>query len=82
MRAVFPALCAMIYYDANVPTMDMIYYLVKRVYYALLRSQPILTDKELFGPMNGALCDGVSNELSTVFGESGEEEFQIYDELR
>ncbi len=49
------------YCDANVPTMDKVYYLVKRVEYALLSSQPILNDEELFGPMYGALCEGVSN---------------------
>ena len=81
MRAVFPALCAMRYCDANVPAMDKIYYLVKRVDYALLSSQPILNDEELFGPMYGDLCEGVCDELKTVFGES-EEEFQIDDELR
>ncbi len=47
--------------------------------YALLSSQPILNDVGLFGPMYGALCDGVSNELSTFFGESGEKEFQSND---
>ncbi len=82
MRAVFPALCAMRYCDANVPTMDKIYYLVKRVDYALLSSQSILNDEKLFGSMNGDLCEGVRDKLKTVFGESGEEEFQIDDELR
>ncbi len=67
MRAVFLAPQAIRYYDATIPTMDKIYY--------LLSSQPILNDKELFGPMNGALCDGVNNKLGTVFGESSEEEF-------
>ena len=62
--------------------MDKIYWLVKRVDYALLSSQPILNDAWLFGPMNGALCDQVNNELTTVFGEFGEEEFLIDDELR
>ncbi len=75
MSVVFPALCAMRYCDANVPAMDKIYYLVKRVDYALLSSQPILNDEELFGLMYGALCEEVSNELSTVFGEHGIEEF-------
>ncbi len=79
MRAVFPALCAMRYFNANIPIMDKIYYLVKRVDYALLSSQPNLNDEGMFGPMNGAIFDGVSNELSTVFGESGEEEFPIDD---
>ncbi len=73
MRAVFPALCTMRYCDANLPTMDKIYYLVKRVDYALLSSQPILNDEELFGSIYGALCEGVSNELSTAFGETGQE---------
>ncbi len=82
MRAVFPALCAMRYCDANVPTMDKIYYLVKRVDYALLSSQPILNDEGLFGPMYAELCQGVCNELSTVFGETGKEEFLCDDESR
>ncbi len=50
--------------------------------YALLSSQPILNDEELFGPMYGALCEGVSNELSAVFGESGEKEYLCEDESR
>ncbi len=54
MRAVFPALRAMRYCDANVPIIDKTSYLVKRVGYALLRSQPILNDEGLFGPMYGA----------------------------
>ncbi len=67
MSAVFPALCAMRYCDANVPVMDKIYYLVKRVDYALLSSQPILNDERLFGPMYGALCEGVSFLLVFYF---------------
>ncbi len=70
------------YCDTNIPTLDKIYYLVKRVDYVLLGSQPILNDEELFWPMYGDLCDIVSNQMSTVFGESGEEEFLIDDESR
>ncbi len=80
MRAVSPAPCAMRDRDANVPAIKKMYYLMKRVDYILLSSQPILNDEELFGPMYGVLCGGVSNELSTVFGESGEEEFLIDNE--
>ncbi len=54
---------------------------MKRVDYALLSSQSILNDEGLFGSMYGDLCEGVSDELSTVFGESGEE-LQIDKELR
>ncbi len=79
MRAVFPALCAMRYCDANVPAMDKIYYLVKRVDYALLSSQPMLNDEELFGPLYRATCEGVINEL---LGEVGEKEFLFEDETR
>ncbi len=82
MRAVFPTLCAMRYCDANLPTMEKIYYLVKRGDCALLSSQPILNDEGLVEPMYRALCGGVSNELSTVFGKSGEEEFLNDDESR
>ncbi len=32
--------------------------------------------------MYGDLCEGVCDELSTVFGQSGEEEFQIDKEIR
>ncbi len=78
----FPALCALRYCDAKIPAMDKIYYLVKRVDYALLSSQPLLNDEELFGPMYGALCKGIGDELSTVFGESEEEEFLNDDESR
>ncbi len=32
--------------------------------------------------MNVAICDGVNDELSTVFGEFGEEEFPSDDQSR
>ncbi len=62
--------------------MDEKYYLIKKVYYALLSSQPILNDEELFDSMSSALCDGVSNKLSVVFGKSKEEEFISDDKSR
>ncbi len=50
--------------------------------YALLSSQPILNDEQLFAPMYGALHDEVNNALNTVFQEYGEKEFLIDDESR
>ncbi len=63
------------YCAANISAMDKMYYLVKQVDYDLLSFQHILNDKGLFGPMNEALCDGMNNKLSTVFGEFSEEDF-------
>ncbi len=82
LLCVFPALQAMRYCDANIPAMDKTKYLVNRVDYSLLSSQPVLNDNGLFGPMNGELCDGVNDEFSTVFGEFGEEEFPSDDPSR
>ncbi len=73
----FPALCALRYCDAKIPAMDKIYYLVKRVDYALLSSQPFLTDEELFGPMNGELCDGVNDEFGTFVESLVKKNFQV-----
>ncbi len=73
MRAVFPSLQSIRYCDANIPTINKIYFLVKRVDYALLSSQSISNDEGLL--MHGALCDGVNDKLDTVFGEFGEEGF-------
>ncbi len=56
--------------------MDKIYYLVKRVNYALLISQTILNDRHLFGSMSGA-CNGLSKEMSVVFGMSQKEDYLI-----
>ncbi len=55
---------------------------MKRVYHALLSSQPILNNKEMFGPINGALFDVVNNKLDTVFGGFGEGEFLFDDQSR
>ncbi len=68
------------YCDANIPVMDKIFCLVKRVDYALLSSQPIINDEGSFGQMNGALC-GVSSKLSTASSKS-KEEFLSNDQLR
>ncbi len=75
MRAVFPALCALRYCDANILAIDKIYYLVKRVDFALLSSQTILNDECLFGSMSSALCDGVNKEMTTVFENLEEEDY-------
>ncbi len=45
LRAVLPALWGMRYCDANILTMDKIYYLMKRVDHALLSSQSIFMTK-------------------------------------
>mmetsp|Transcript_17415 Transcript_17415/g.36517 ORF Transcript_17415/g.36517 Transcript_17415/m.36517 type:complete len:108 (-) Transcript_17415:982-1305(-) len=75
MRAVFPALRALRYCYANILAMDKKYYLVKTVDYALLSSQTILNDKSLFESMMGALCNGVSKEMSAVFQISEDEDY-------
>ncbi len=55
----------MSYCDAIIPPMGKKHYFVKTVDYALLSSQPISNDEGLFGSMSGALCDGMSNKMST-----------------
>ncbi len=68
IRTIYPALCALRLCDANILAKDKIYHLVKRVDYTLLSSLTIEKDESLFKPRSGALCNGVSEEMSTVFG--------------
>ncbi len=83
MWAEFPALCALRYCDANILAIDKIYYLVKRVDFALLSSQTILNDESLFESMSDALSDGVSKEMITVFGHSEDKDcFSVDEESR
>ncbi len=68
LRAVFPALGALRYYDANKPVMDKIYYLCDCDGKALLRSNSLLSDYSLFGFLEEDFTKGVDEELKEVFG--------------
>ena len=71
--SVFSALRALRYCDANVPSMDKIYYLSHRVTEALKKSTNDLSNKSLFLPLMDD--DGVAFENEEVFGtENGAEE--------
>ncbi len=73
LRAVFPALKALRYCDSNIPAMDKIYFLVKRADEALLNSQKLLDDEDLFGSMRGVTLSDCELELDEVFGDSNTE---------
>ena len=68
LRAVFPALRALRYCDANKPAMDKIYYLCDHAEKALLRSNSLLSDYSLFGFLEEEFTEGVDEELEEVFG--------------
>ncbi len=64
LRAVFPALRALRFCDANKPAMDKIYYLCDRVENALLRSSSLFSNHSLFGFLEQ---EGVDEKLEEVF---------------
>ena len=72
-RAVFPALRALRLCDTNTPSMDKILYLVMRVRKAIELSVPSLNDANIFDEFD-VDADGLSSELSQVFGEEGDDE--------
>ena len=53
--------------------MDKIYFLVKRADEALLNSQKLLDDEDLFGSMRGVTLSDCELELDEVFGDSNTE---------
>ncbi len=53
--AVFPALKTLRYCDSNIAAMDKIYYLVKQVDDALIDSQLLFDDQDLFGSIRGVI---------------------------
>ncbi len=57
-------------YDSDKPSMDKIFFLVKWVNNALLKSQVLLDDEDLFGPMKGVALVECKDELAEDFGES------------
>ncbi len=70
LRAVYPALRALRFMDANTPVMDKLYYLVHRVSEALQLSYSKLNDASLFATLED---DGeVGFELEQVFGASAD----------
>ncbi len=73
LHAVFPALIALRYCDSNIPAMDKIYYLVKQADDALIDSQLLLDDQDLFGSMRGVVLSDCKEEWDEVFGETNTE---------
>ncbi len=69
LHSVFPALKALQYCDSDKPSMDKIFFFVYWVNNALLKSQVLLNDEYLFGPMKGAVLVECKDELSEVFAE-------------
>lgn len=67
LRAAFPTRHALKYYDANIPSIDKINYLMKKVDNAFLSSQTILNDEDLFGFMSRLLCDRINKEMSEEY---------------
>ncbi len=59
LRAVFPALKALCYCDANFPAMDKVFYLAYRANDAILKSAMDLDDVGLFGPMQKTEISGI-----------------------
>ncbi len=68
LSAMFPALRALRYCDANKPAIDKIFYLYDHAEKALLRSNSILSDFSLFGFLEEEFREGVDEELEKVFG--------------
>ena len=66
-RAVYPAIRALRYCDANEPAMDKIYYLSHRTSVALEKSIPLLNNSHLFSDLD--LEDGtqVAFEMDQIF---------------
>ncbi len=67
--AVFLSLKALRSCDSNIPEMDKIYYLMKQAYEALLDSQFLLNDQDLFWSMRRVILSDCKEELDKVFGE-------------
>ncbi len=67
----FPALKTLRYLDSNVPAMDKIFFLVKRVDAAILILSSMRNDEELFGCQDNCVITGCKEELDEVFCESG-----------
>ena len=66
LRAVFPAIHALRYYDSNIPMMDKIYVLSKRTVLALTNSIDALNNPDLFGKFVDH--DKLGDEMAEVWG--------------
>jgi hypothetical protein len=72
LRAVFPALKALRYCDANKPAMDKIFYLSHKTTVAIENSIDSLNDKDLFGSIQGDLS--LHREGNIVLGETHDDD--------
>ncbi len=73
VHAVFFALKGLRYHDSNIPAIDKNYFLKKKAVEALLCSQKVLNDNDLFGSMRGMFLSGCKQALDEVFGETNQE---------
>ncbi len=69
----FPALKTLRYCNSNIPAMDKINLLVKRVDEALFESQKVLEDKDLFGSIRVVILSDCQQDQDEVFGETNTE---------
>ncbi len=72
LRAVFYALKALRYCDANFPAMDKIYYPASRANDAILKSAMDFDDVDLFGQMQVTEMNDIDFEMTKVLGEKSE----------
>jgi hypothetical protein len=72
LRAVFPALRLLRYFDKSTPAMDKIYYLSHRTTIALEKSEEFLNDEALFGEMSNS-CN-LYRERNDLGGDSDDDD--------
>ncbi len=66
----FPALIVLRYCDSIFPAMDKINFLVKRADGALIDSQLLLDDQDLFGSTRGVILSDCKEKFDELFGET------------
>ncbi len=71
--AVFPALKALRYCTIPISLNKQKNFLVKQADKALIDSQLLLDDRDLFGSMRGVILSDYEEELDEVFGETNAE---------
>ncbi len=78
LRAVFPALKALCYCDANYPAMNKISYLAIRANDAIFNLAMDFDEVDLFGPLRVTEMTGIDLEMTKFFGEKLEFEWYYY----
>ncbi len=70
LHVVLPTLKTLRYCDSNIPAMDKIYFLMKQADEALLDSQLLLDNQDLFESMRGVILSVYEEELDDFFDEA------------